>query len=152
MPRPVLGAQPPAPGSTTVRYVEVDDKGPSLEMVPTNAYYEEDASSSQLSYNMTSDYNSDNANHLVSMDAQTLMLIANGGFRPQKNYGRRGPSQGTPVGPCFKCQGDHWIRDCPIEQEEKGVGQNYSWPRVPRYCAACGLDHLAKDCPNKPQK
>ena len=48
---------------------------------------------------------------------QQVMMI---GQRPN-NYGRGQPmgrGQGNFVqfvGPCFKCGGDHWARDCPIE-------------------------------------
>ena len=40
--RPVLGAQPPPPGTTPLRYASVKAKEQELELVPDYAYYYED--------------------------------------------------------------------------------------------------------------
>lgn len=82
------------------------------------------------------------------------MMIANGSFRKLGGYNnnsRQQPNTNYIVGPCFRCQGDHWVRDYPIDQEENTQtrGLNPSWPRVTRYCADCGIEHLAKNCPVK---
>ena len=129
--RPVLGAQPPALRSRPIRYVDAQEGRSSLEMVPSAPYYyEEDAPSLIQSYNAASEQGNETSGHMISMDAQTFMLMANGGYRPQNNYGKRGQGQGALARPCFLCQGDHWIRDCPHEQEEKETPKAYSWPRV----------------------
>ena len=47
--RPVLGAQPAPPGTTPFRYVrDMEDSGPSMELVPLGPYYKEDSASMQL--------------------------------------------------------------------------------------------------------
>lgn len=57
--------------------------------------------------------------------------------------GRESPNQG--VAPCFKCGGlDHWAKDCPCDRP------TMNWPRVKRFCLGCHINHLSKDCPNKP--
>ena len=35
-------------------------------------------------------------------------------------YVKKGPQPSEALGPCFKCHGDHWVSDCPMEQLEKG--------------------------------
>ena len=37
-----------------------------------------------------------------------------------------------------------------MEQLEKGISKKLAWPRVPYYYNAYGLEHLAKDCSQKP--
>ena len=59
-----------------------------------------------------------------------------------------GRGQGNSVqtlGPCFKCGGDHWARDCP--RDRPGM----VWPHVKRFCPECHIDHLSKNCPDKPK-
>ena len=66
------------------------------------------------------------------------------------NYGHGQPmgrGQGNSIqvlGPCFKCGGDHWARDRP--RDRPGM----VWPRVKRFCLGCHIDHLSKNCPQKP--
>ena len=58
-----------------------------------------------------------------------------------------GRGQGNSVqtlGPCFKCGGDHWARDCPRDRP------SMVWPCVKRFCPGCHIDHLSKNCPKKP--
>ena len=58
-----------------------------------------------------------------------------------------GRGQGNVVqvlGPLFKCGGDHWARDCPRDRPDM------IWPRVERFCLGCHIDHLSKNCPEKP--
>ncbi len=139
-PIPVLGTQPPLPGAAAVRYVDVSSQegASNQDIVPVGTYYEE-----EYNYN---DYYSDP----MIDDYQQLMVV--GGQRPRPNNFARGqPPMGRGqgfstqgVGPCFKCGGDHWARDCP--KERSGV----DWPRVERFCPGCHIDHLSKDCPNKP--
>ena len=71
------------------------------------------------------------------------------GQRPN-NYGcgkPMGRGQGNLVqtlGPCFKCGGNHWARDCPR------VRPGMVWSCVERFCLGCHIDHLSKNCPEKP--
>ena len=48
------------------------------------------------------------------------------------------------LGPCFKCGGGHWARDCP--RDRPGM----VWPQVERFCPSCRIDHLSKNCLEKP--
>ena len=41
--KPVLGAQPPPPGTVPVRYVEADYQEPTLDLVSVPPYYQEPA-------------------------------------------------------------------------------------------------------------
>ena len=84
------------------------------------------------------------------MNAQTLMMIAQGGMRPS-GQGRLPPQGGMKRGSYYKCGGDHWARDYP-EDLDRPSTPNQPWPRVPRYCLDCEIEHLSRDCPNKPTK
>ena len=75
-------------------------------------------------FKLALDYNYKGFDHRVRIDAQTLMMIMRGDFRKLggNNNNRRPPPNQNPkyvVGPCVKCDKDHWIIDCPIDQEEK---------------------------------
>ena len=78
------------------------------------------------------------------------MIMGAGRGKTPDAYAKRVPLTSGVPGPCFRCHGDHWIRDCPYEIADKGGAREPAWPRVPRHCIACGIDHLAKDCPSKP--
>ena len=52
---------------------------------------------------------------------------------------------------CYQCHGPHWTKDCPLEPEEKPRDSSSNWPELPRFCAGCAIDHLGKNCPNKPR-
>ena len=71
-----------------------------------------------------------------------------GSRRAKDSFARRNPGQN---GACYRCVGDHFVRHCPIEASDKG-NREPPWPRVLRYCGGCGIDHLSKDCPNKPKE
>ena len=101
--RPVLGTQPMSLGTIAFRYVE--DQAPSLEIVPVAPYYVEELQHTQ--YYGDSLYNQDNEgpNHMVSMKAQTLMLMANRAFKKLGGYNNNGRQQTNPnfmAGPCFR--------------------------------------------------
>ena len=151
--RLVLGSQPTPPRTTAFRYVE--DQGPSLELVPITLYYVEEPQQSQPYVDLQiNDHNYEGFYHMVSLNAHTLMLMANGAFKKPKGYNnnmRSHPNPNYTAGSCFKCQGDHWMRDFPIEQEEKAQARatTQSWPRVSRYCVDCGVDHLSNNCLGK---
>ncbi|MCO5581467.1 hypothetical protein L7F22_035352 [Adiantum nelumboides] len=137
---PVLGMQPPLPGAAAVRYVDVasSEATNSQDLVPVEMYYEEE-------YNFN-DYYSDP----IYDDHQQLMMV---GQRPPNNFGHGQPGMGRGrnhppqgLGPCFKCGSmDHWARGCPKETQP-----HMDWPKVERFCPRCHVDHLSKDCPNKP--
>ena len=132
---PVLGTQPPLPGAAAVRYVDVatQEYSQNQDLVPVGSYYEDE-------YDYTDHYSQ--ATH---EDSRELMFI---GQRPPRGppigRGRELTAPGT--GPCFKCGSmDHWARECPRDRP----GMN--WPRVERFCPDCHIEHLSKNCTNKPQ-
>ena len=150
--RPVLGTQPTPPGTTAFRYVE--DQGSSLEIVPTTPYYVEEPQHASQSGDSSYEQEFDGPDHMISMKAQTLMMMANGAFRKPGGYNNSGRQQSNSNfvrGPCFKCDGDHWVRDCPIDTDNQNQtkGGTNNWPRIIRYCADCGIEHVAKNCPVK---
>ena len=53
---------------------------------------------------------------------------------------------------CFRCGGDHFVQDFPYEKpplnQAVGIAQQFS--TVPQYCKDCAIEHLSKDCPDKP--
>ena len=36
-----------------------------------------------------------------------------------------------PKGGCHECQGDHFVRDCPVRAQRKGTGKGKGWDNVP---------------------
>ncbi|KAH7297202.1 hypothetical protein KP509_26G058600 [Ceratopteris richardii] len=52
----------------------------------------------------------------------------------------------APRGSCFRCQGDHFIRDCP-HPPSPSQGQVIT---IQAFCPECGKDHLPRDCPRNP--
>ena len=57
------------------------------------------------------------------------------------SFAKKGPQPSGALGPCFRCHGDHWVRDFPMDQLEKGVTSESHWPRVPHYCEDFGIEH-----------
>ena len=76
------------------------------------------------------------------------MTMGLGRGRAQDSFARRNPRQN---GACYRCVGDHFIRECPIEDNKKG-NKEPPWPRVLRYCGGCDIDHLSRAWPNKPKE
>ena len=122
--------------------------------MPTTPYFVEEPQHMQQSGDSLYEQEFEGPDHMINMKAQTLMLMANGAFKKPGGYNNSGRQQTnanfTP-GPCFKCEGDHWVRDCPLDPDNKNQsrGVTTNWPRVIRYCADCGIEHLAKNCPSK---
>ena len=74
--RPILGTQPTPPGTTAFKNVE--DQESSLEIVPTTLYYVEEPQHMQhMSRDSLYEPEIEGPDHMVSMKAQTLMLMAN---------------------------------------------------------------------------
>ena len=69
---------------------------------------------------------------------QPLMIMGTGWGRAPDAFARRNPISN---GACYQCEGDHFIRDCPIESSKRG-NREPPWPRVLRLCGGCGIDHL----------
>ena len=55
---------------------------------------------------------------------------------------RRSP-QAPPNIKCYRCAGDHLVKDCPEPPPPRRL------PPVDRFCDGCCLEHLPKDCPTK---
>ena len=53
---------------------------------------------------------------------------------------------------CFRCAGDHFVRDCPYDKPplNQSIGTTQQFSTVPQYCKGCAIEHLSKDCPDKP--
>ena len=63
------------------------------------------------------------------------------GYRPD------GPRPYKPLlaGPCYDCDGNHWIRDCPNRRNKSNIQP------LNRFCEDCGTKHLVQDCPSNPK-
>ena len=107
----VLERQPPLPKTTLVRLVEHDDDGGhERALVPVTSYGEE------ISYEPSDDkVDWSRTPHVAlpkgqfNMDLNTLTFIAGQTRMPM--VPKR--ALNLPLGPCYKCSGDHLIRDCP---------------------------------------
>ena len=74
-----------------------------------------------------------------------------GGWGESFNWGRwdRGTGKGESTVPnhitCFRCNGNHYVVNCPAKGEtgKGGKGKTGCW--------TCGGDHAARDCPQGPQ-
>ena len=93
--KPVLGNQPPIPGTIGVRYAQPEEVPTSQEMVLAGVYYDEE-------YPTIEEYGDDNTN--------PLMLMGMGRGRAPEGF-----VQKLPMGTCYNCQGDHYICNCPHE-------------------------------------
>ena len=78
--RLVVGSQPTPRGIIAFKYVE--EQGPSLELVSmVTPYYVEEPQQSQPYGDSPNDHDYEGSDHMVSLKAHTLMLMANGAFR-----------------------------------------------------------------------
>ena len=121
-----LGHQPPLPGAAVVRYIQTEEEHHDKTMVPVNYYGEEE--NEQPSQQASISMNPYETQTIVlegqyQMDHNTLWFIANGMARPigpnEPRPYKLGPSLALPLGPCFNCGGDHWVRDCPYPRKEE---------------------------------
>ena len=58
----------------------------------------------------------------------------------------------APLGPCYKCGGDHLIKDCPYPRQPRPCNVSSVVPALTRYCLDCGIKHVVPDCPLNPDK
>ena len=117
---PVLGQQPPLPGNAPVRLVHTKEENNEQALVPSYPYYEEN-SEERLQDTFTSlpstASSSQELEASYQMDHNTLMFIAQGGMgKPMSNQGPKLFKPAAP-GPCYRCGGDHWFRDCPNKKD-----------------------------------
>ena len=155
MAKPVLGAQPPPPGTMPVRYVEADHQEPSLELVSTPPYYQESSFENYEPHEEFVDANKHPYYVTYPQETNSMMLVGPMQSRMppqlppygQQPYPQRRAIQASPGVKCFKCQGDHLMRDCP-----ELVPQQQKFPPVERHCVKCCSKHFPKDCPSKPRE
>ena len=73
----------------------------------------------------------------------------------KKGHVLEGHSQNTSllsesIEPCMEDPKNHGKGDHHAKQVEKAAPREGAWPKVLRYCSACGNDHLSSDCPLRP--
>ena len=143
--KPVLGTQPPPPGTVPVRYVETETQEPSMELALSEPYYqgpEYDWQEPQAEFIDVSNTHQD-----FNEESNSMMLVG-----PMPPYSQRSSQQYPPrrSAPsssgikCFRCGGDHMVKDCPEPPPPR--------PRLPpieRYCEGCCVEHFPMDCPSK---
>ena len=68
------------------------------------------------------------SNARYRMDHKILMFIANGMNGQKRNMGPKLYNPRTTPGPCYGCEGDHWVKYCPnLKQELKPIPKNTSF-------------------------
>ena len=152
MARPILGAQPPAPGTMPVRYVDANYQEPSRELVSAPPYYQESSFENYDHHEEFVDTHQHPYYVTYPQETNSMMLVGPTQSRmpPQSSqygqqpYPQRRAIQASPGVKCFKCQGDHLMKDCP-----ESVPQQQKFPPVERHCVKCCVEHLPKDCPSK---
>ena len=109
---PVLGAQPPARGTATFRYVRIEEPEASLAMVFSQPYYNEEdyplfarLVEASIGSNALSENYGNKANPLLLLGPNPYPRNT----KPGKIYP---PQQSSPI-ICFGCGDDHYVRDYP---------------------------------------
>ena len=74
------------------------------------------------------------------VDNKAMMLVGPVP-RMQPQYARNVVPPGVK---CFKCQGNHYAKDCPNDPQPS---QRPRLPPIERYCEGCCVEHLPRDCP-----
>ena len=136
IPKPVLGQQPPMPGTNLVPVNLVQGEENLLEqtMMPTTLYGE---GSSMSQWINPQDQPLAPQEYHPDLDIETLLYIARNNTRgPRQNpQGERG---------CYNCGAlDHWQKECPREKQPQ-------FKPAPRYCEECMVTHLPIHCPKNP--
>ncbi|MCO5585805.1 hypothetical protein L7F22_039737 [Adiantum nelumboides] len=179
--RPVLGQQPPLPGNdqVAVRFVQSEHPAEDNALVPTWPYYEECAYEQPPMYeehtvgrelydpslygSQPSQLSTSSQNEGFTVSQGTLMFIANQGEMrrnpyPQRPYDQQLRQQKV-LGPCYRCQGDHLLKDCPVKPTNvannaphPGQHANTNSGKEYGHCDDCGVKHLFQDCSQHPTK
>ena len=136
IPKPVLGQQPPMPGTNLVPVNLVQGEENLLEqtMMPTTLYGE---GSNMSQWINPQDQPLAPQEYHPDLDIETLLYIARNNTRgPRQNpQGERG---------CYNCGAlDHWQKECPREKQPQ-------FKPAPRYCEECMVTHLPIHCPKNP--
>ena len=153
--RRVLGAQPPTPGTIPVRYVEANHQEPLMELVSTPPYYQESYFENYEPHEEFVDANKHPYYVTYSQETNSMMLVGPMQSRMppqlpqygQQPYPQQRAIQASLGVKCFKCQGDHLMRDF-----LESVPQQQKFPLVERHYVKCYSEHLPKDCPSKPRE
>ena len=140
MARLVLGAQPPTPKTVPIRYVEVDHQEPSMELVSAPLYFQESSFENYEPHEEFVDANQHPYYVTYPQETNSMMLVGpmQSKMPPQSSqygqqpYPQRRAIQASPGVKCFKCQGDHLMRDC-LEL----VPHQQKFPPVERHCMKC---------------
>ncbi|KAH7295271.1 hypothetical protein KP509_27G040800 [Ceratopteris richardii] len=159
-PQPVLGNQPPAPANVIPVKYAVGEENPNRALVPLTPLIPDNDSHAH-----SSDYSHEGSPHAYYTESPehseiysyqyevppmeqnwepeySNVMYTNPNPRPQLRQMR--PQ--APRGSCFRCQGDHFIRDCP---RPPSPSQGHAIT-IQACCADCGKDHLPRDCPRNP--
>ena len=78
-------------------------------------------------------------------DTNAMMLVGSAP-RMQPQYTRSAVPPGVK---CYKCQGNHYARECPNDSQ---LPQRPRLPPIERYCEGCCVEHFPKDCPVKKEE
>ena len=114
MARPVLGSQPPPPGTMPVRLADTEYPETNMELMPMQPYADESAYEwydPHLDGANLSGYQHEDS----QFEASSVMLV---GQYPQQRMNAPGyPPRRSPQAPpnikCYRCAGDHLVKDCP---------------------------------------
>ena len=146
---PVLDRQPTLHGAAPMHYISPEsEESDRRALVPVTAYAEEPLT--PLTEENAEVWRTPPLNFTdgqYSMDLNTLMFIAGGQPPRPPMQPKRTPA--SPLGPCYRCGGEHLIRDCPElaqpRQTNAGLVPALTW-----FCVDCGIKHLISDCPTNP--
>ena len=62
-------------------------------------------------------------------------------MQQSQGYPSRKFQQAPPKLKCYRCGGNHLVKDCPEPPPPRRL------PPIDRFCDGCAVDHLPKDCP-----
>ena len=116
MAKPVLGVQPPPPGTVPLRYVEADYQEPKMDLVSTPPYYQEP---SPEWYEPGEDFVDTCEQAYVTYPPETNSMMLVGPMpsrmpqQMQQPYPPRRPSPTPADVKCYECGGNHYARDFP---------------------------------------
>ena len=127
--QPVLGAQPRAPRTIGLRYVDTNEAQQGLEWVSSQPYYGEEDYQQTDQMRKYWEPPKFNQEYFVR-EAKPLSFL---GPQPRPDPQGRRPNliQGSP---CFECGGDHWVHNCPKRQQSSGSPTRPRFPPIERLC------------------